>query len=70
MVTGNYAGMFFRAEGDESNKFEGGVQEASSPRLISVKDKDGQDTGYVDIVRVHGVNIYSRDIIMVQIMLI
>jgi hypothetical protein len=36
-ITGQYAGTFFRAEGDVSLPFNGGIQAEDSPRLVYIK---------------------------------
>ncbi len=36
-ITSNYAGLFFRAEGGNSNAFDSGIQAASSPRITRME---------------------------------
>ena len=60
-VTPSYAGLFFRAEGGASEKFNGNVQEGDSPRLISVDvhDKNINETSrWVPVTP----GVYTRDL--------
>lgn len=45
-ITSKYEGLFFRAEGNNSAVFNGGVQQENSPRLISLHSEQINKSKY------------------------